>query len=456
MIKRLLSIILLATCMAGIAQEHKISGTITGLENENLYLMRLMGEKRKIIDTVQTDITGAFIFNVPSYREAGMYVVIKGPGQAVELIYNHEDIQFTTSGFSVDNGIQVISSVENLIYYDYLSIKGMNMYKMDVLGTLLNNYPPNDGFFQEALKQYKFLQNQLNERIDELIGNNPLTLASRYLKTDRPTFVNPTLSNDEQNKLLKQHYFDEVDFNDTMLIRSTFLTSKAVGYLSLFQNNANSQEELEKYMLMGVDSILDHAQINQQVYEFLIDFIIHGFESIGFEKGLEHIANASTLNQFCENTERKLKLENKLELIKKLAIGQPAPGFTTVDIVGKEVALSEIEAKKTLLVFWASWCPHCDKIMSVINSYYEGGKNIEVISISIDENKDDLMESLAENSYNWINVAELKGWNGPIVEEYGIVATPSIFVLDENKIIVGKPVGKKELEKYLGVNDNDR
>lgn len=449
MIKKLLVIILLTAGITGIAQEYRISGTITGLENEDLYLMQLRGENRNIIDTAQTDITGAFTFIVPGDSETGMYVVIKGPGQAVELIYNNEDIQFTTSGFAVDDGIQIISSVENLIYYDYLSIKGMNMYKLDVLGALMKNYPPNDEFFQEAVKQYEFLQNQLNERVNELIGNNPLTLASRYLKTDRPVFVDPTLSNDEQNLLLKQHYFDEVDFNDTMLIKSTFLTSKVVGYLSLYQNNANSQEELEDYMLMGVDSVLSHAQINQQVYEFIVEFLIRGFESIGFEKGLEHIANASTLDQFCENTERKLKLENKLELIKKLAIGQPAPDFITTDIDGEEIVLSKIDANKTLLVFWASWCPHCDEIMSVINSYYDGGKNIEVIAISIDESEDDLMKSIKDGSYSWVHIAELQGWNGPIIEEYSIVATPSIFVLDEDKKIIGKPVGEKELVTFF-------
>jgi len=215
-------------------QQHSISGTISDLENEKLYLMRLMGENRSIIDTAQTDITGAFTFIATEELEPGMYMVIKGQGQAVELIYNNENIQFTTSGFAADDGIQIISSVENLIYYDYLGIKGMNMYKLDVLGALIANYPPNDKFYQDALKQYELLQNKLNERIDELINNNPLTLASKYLKTDRPTFVDPTLSNDEQNLFLKQHYFDDVDFSDTMLIRSTFLTSKVVGYLFSF------------------------------------------------------------------------------------------------------------------------------------------------------------------------------------------------------------------------------
>ena len=449
MIKSLFVVLFVFVSVVGISQEHSINGTITGLENESLYLMQLMGEKRNVVDTVQTDLTGAFIFNMPEERESGMYLIINGPGKAIELIYNNEDIQFVTTGFGNDDDIQVVSSVENLIYYDYLSIKGINLYKLDVLKSLLSNYPPDDDFYSEALKQYTFLQTQIDTRVDELISNNPLTLASRYLRTDRPVFANHMLSDNDQNIYLKQHYFDNVDFSDTMLIRSTFLTSKVVTYLSLFQMNANSQVELEDNMLMGVDTVLYYAGANQEVYEFLIDFLIHGFESIGFEKGLEHIANASTLDQFCENTERKLKLENKLELIKKLAIGQPAPNFTTVDIDGNKIVLSEIVANKTVLVFWASWCPHCDEIMPLINSNYDNGNNYEVITISIDESKEDLMKSLKESNYGWINIAELNGWNGAIVEEYGIVATPSIFVLDENKIIIGKPIGKKELASFL-------
>ncbi len=433
----------------GFAQEYIINGTINGLENENIYLMRLLGEKRKIVDTTVTDNTGAFSFSCSDEMLPGMYVVINGPGKAVELIYNRENIQFITSGFENDDGIQIISSVENLIYYDYLGIKGRNLYKLDVLKNFLNNYPPVDDFYNEAVDKFVFLKDELNERIDELVENNQGTLAAKYLECDRPVIANPKLSIRDQQLYEKLHFFDNVDFNDTMLIRSTFLTSKAVGYLSLYQNDANSQEELEDFMLIGVDTILSHAGINQKVYEFLADFLIKGFESIGFEKGLIHIANNSVLDQFCENTERKLKLENKIELINKLAIGKVAPDFKAKDIEGNDIVLSEIKARKTVLIFWASWCPHCDEIMPVIDSFYGDRNELEVIAVSIDESEEDLRKSLAENGYGWINIAELKGWNGDIIEEYGIAATPSVFVLDENKRIIGKPLGKKEIPEFL-------
>ena len=264
-----------------------------------------------------------------------------------------------------------------------------------------------------------------------------------------PIIPDVTLDDAEQNLFLKNHFFDNVDFNDTMLIRSTFLSSKVVNYLSLYQMGATSQSELEDNMLMGVDTVFKYAASNQKIYEFVVDFLINGFESIGFEKGLEHIANASDFDQFCENTERKLKLENKLELIKKLAIGQTAPEIIANDIDGKKIVLSEISAPKTVLIFWASWCPHCEEIMPVIKSLYGDGSKFKVVAISIDESKETLLKYLKDADYNWINIAEFKGWDGKIIEEYGIVATPTIFVLDKNKKIISKPIGKEEVENAL-------
>ena len=134
----LLGIVILLTTFAGNAQEHKINGTISDLKNDNVYLMQIMGEKRMVIDTAKTDDTGAFTFYMPENQDIGMYTILKGKGQAIDLIYNNEDIQFTTTGTDPSDDINIISSIENLIYYDYLNIRGMNMYKMDLIRNLVS------------------------------------------------------------------------------------------------------------------------------------------------------------------------------------------------------------------------------------------------------------------------------------------------------------------------------
>ncbi len=449
----LLAFLLSLSFLSSAQKTKQINGSFAGLANEKMYLMRVSGENRKLVDTTQTDATGSFTFTLNEDSPIGMYIAIHGPGQAVELIYNHEDIQFVTTGFEGDDQVQIINSVENLLYYDYLFLKGNNLFKMDLLRPLLNQYPQNDPFYEQIANQYKGLKSQLEERINTLTKENPKALATHFIRTDAPVIAPLGLSAEAENKYLKTHYFDQVDFNDTILIQSSTLTSKVVQYMSLHQFNADSQNALEDQLLMAVDTILTKAAVNQQTYEFLVDFLVKGFEGIGFERGLEHIANSNQLEQFCENTERKAKLANKMEIIRKLALGQRAPEFSVTDLNGNLVVLDSIKATTTVLIFWASWCPHCDEIMPIIKSYYDitTRNELEVVTFSVDDSKEELMKAIEEGGYNWINVGELEGWEGPTINEYGIAATPTVFILGANKTILSKPLGKEKVRTDLKI-----
>jgi len=432
-------------------QSHQINGAINGLANEDVFLMRILGQNRAIVDTAATDHSGSFTFDLDENFPVGMYSIIYGPAQALELIYNNEDIRFISGGPSTQAPVQIIESVENLIYYDYLFLKGYNLYKMEMLESLLQTYPKDDDFYFSILEEYRGMGNQIAERVNTLSKENPNTIASRFIQTDSPLFTDPELSPEMRRQFQRSHYFDMTDFSDTMLIRSNILTTKIIGYLSLFQDKEMTKEIMEDNLLIGVDTILEKAMLDQQVYEFVIDFLIDGFQAVGFERGLEYVAMQNQLEQFCENTERKAELAGKMELIKKLAVGKTAPDFTTTDLHGKLIKLSNIKAKKIVLIFWASWCPHCDEILPELKKYYDplNTGELEIIAVSLDEERDDVQTSIDIGSYNWINIAELKGWDGPVVLEYGIAATPSLFVLDENKTIIGKPLNKFDLKRFL-------
>jgi len=448
--KYLITLVFLLNGLVTFSQ-NTINGTISGLPNEEVYLLRVAGDNQKIVDTAFTDMTGSFEMELQRDFPTGLYAIVGGKGNIIELIFNNENIRFVTGGNTPDAQVQIIESIENLIYYDYLSIKGTNLYKLDLLEPVLQYYPRDDDFYIETVVKVRHLQKQLIDRAYQLVAENPNTLASHFIRADKPVFAEPEIDPDLKKQYIIQHYFDEIDFTDSLLMRSNILTSRIVKYLSLYQEQGMTQEELENQLLVAVDTVLEKAFVDQKMYEYIIDFLIGGFEAIGFERGLEHIANQNMLNELCVNTERKAELENKMELIKKLAIGQPAPDFEVNDLNGNQVKLSNISAKKTILFFWASWCPHCENILPELLKMYdaENTGNIQIVAISIDESDEDLKKLIAENKLDWINIAELKGWDGPIVEEYGIVATPSIYLLDANKTIIGKPGNISELKSLL-------
>lgn len=433
------------------SQTFSINGTIAGHNESNVYLMRILGEKQKVVDTALSSPEGSFEFKLNKDFPIGMYAITGGPKQIVEIIYNKENIRFVSSGKDVGDNIQVIESVENLIWYDYLYLKALNKYKMEVIENILFNYPPDDEYFKISQTKYQQLQDLISNRALELLENNPGTFASHLIKVDKPVFAPSELKDADRQKYLINHHFDNTDFTDTLVLRSNILTAKIVRYLSLYQRPGLTQKQLEDRLIMAVDTVLEKAIVDQQVYEAVVGFLIKGFETIGFERGLEHIAEQNQLDELCVNSERKAELENKLELIKKLAIGKIAPDFSVSDISGENITLSEIKSEKTILVFWASWCPHCIEIMPVLQEFYNSSTRdeLEIIAISVDDNKDNFLNAITSHGLVWRNIAKLEGWEGPTVEEYGVVATPTIFILDKDKKILSKPTNKVKLRKEL-------
>jgi len=432
-------------------QEFSINGSIPGTENSKVYLMQILGEKQAIVDTAIVTDNGSFEFIVEKGFPVGMYQIIGGTKQRIEIIFNNENIRFVSSGSENGDNVQVIESVENLIWFDYLYSKGLSQYKMDVIETVLANYPEGDEYFNISKEKYKQVRDDFIKRTNELSNNNPNTIASKFIKTDKPVFAPIELNESQKQEYLIEHHFDNVDFNDTILLHSNLLNSKIVSYFTLFQGAGMKKEVFEDKLMVAVDTVLQRALVNQDVYESVVGFLIKGFEAIGFERGLEHIAEQNQLDELCVNSERKAQLENKLELIKKLSIGKIAPDFSTKDIEGNQITLSEIKSETTILLFWASWCPHCTDIIPVLKEYYNAGtpETLQVVAISVDQNEKDYRNSLKEHGLDWMNIAELKGWDGAVVEQYGVAATPTIFILDKDKKILAKPTNENSLRKAM-------
>ena len=65
-------------------------------------------------------------------------------------------------------------------------------------------------------------------------------------------------------------------------------------------------------------------------------------------------------------TDGKTTLQRRLG-IQNMKPGTKVPDFTLNDLNGDPLTLSEITESKTLILFWASWCPHCSEMISELN-----------------------------------------------------------------------------------------
>jgi len=150
-----------------------------------------------------------------------------------------------------------------------------------------------------------------------------------------------------------------------------------------------------------------------------------------------------------------LAIKSKLDILKNVAVGQPAPDFTLNTPEGTPLSLSSLKGKVVVIDFWASWCgpcrrenPHMVEIYNELNP-----KGVEFLGVSLDKDKAKWLKAIEDDGLIWKHVSDLKYWDSAAAKLYGVNGIPATVLIDQNGTIVAKKVFgdelKAEIEKLL-------
>lgn len=146
-----------------------------------------------------------------------------------------------------------------------------------------------------------------------------------------------------------------------------------------------------------------------------------------------------------------VRLRETLVRMKQTLAGNPAPDFILSSPGGREIALSDFKGKYVLLDFWASWCAPCLKevpnLKKIYAQYHPQG--FEILSVSLDDKKENWTNAIEKHDLNWQQVSSLKGWKCPVVRLYNVSGIPAMFLIDKEGRIVDSGLRGEELAEKM-------
>ncbi len=263
-------------------------------------------------------------------------------------------------------------------------------------------------------------------------------------------FTFSTFTVKAQNDIMSQ-YWEGVDFNDTTLISSHVMSDKLVEFFFSFTDG--DEQRFDSLSIAGLGFVLDKAKVNMRMYEYILDFSLNGYSSMGRDQVTEYLLNYPQLAEGEITVEEGVRLDSITEQYQKVKVGAKAPDYTGVDIDGKAYRLYDSKAEHIIIVFWSTDCEYCHDFLVAIRKNLSLTADFEFVTFALAENQDEVTKTVKKMRLPGYHFYDDLRWESKAFLDYHITSTPTVFILDAEHNIVCKPYDWYELKEWLKLNN---
>ena len=244
-----------------------------------------------------------------------------------------------------------------------------------------------------------------------------------------------------------QRYWDDVDFSDSTLVASQALSDKLVAFFYSFTDG--DERRFDSLSIVGLGVVLDKAKVNMRMYEYILDFALNGYSSMGRDKVTDYLLNYPQLAEGEIAMEEGLRLDSITEPYQKVKVGAHVPDVEGITIDGKNYHLYSSDAERIILVFWSTDCEYCHDFLVHIRKNLDLKSDFELVTFALADSKDEVLQTVKKMRLPGYHFYDALRWESKPFLDYHVTSTPLVLVLDAERTIVCKPYDWDDLKEWL-------
>lgn len=455
-----LSLILLLS-LNGIAQPgYQIRMKVSGLRDTTAYLGYYYGESTFIKDTARINHAGEFTFDGKQTLPQGVYFLVLNKTRVFEFVVSQDQhFLLETSTSDYVKNMKVTGDVDNKLFFENMVFNMERHKEAEPFIKVLQDSSLNENQKKDAREAFTKINDKVLAYQDRIIKEHPTTLTARLFKANKPIQipdppVKPDGSIDSlfQLKWYREHFFDNFDLADDALIRlpRPIYQEKVNEYLDkLFAPQADTLKQ-------ALTKVINKAKKNQETYKYAVWINVLKFQNpeiMGLDAVFVHLYDtyfAKGDMNFWANEQLRKNLKDHADRLRKSLIGMKGPNLIMQDANLQPRELYNIKNKYTIIYIFDPDCGSCKKETPKLVDFYSKKKwDVEVFAVSADTSMAKMRDYIKEMGMKWITVNGPRTYVGPYQDLYDANSTPTIYVLDRQKKIIGKKIPAEKLDDFL-------
>ena len=416
----------LLTFMAyGLQSQVRINVEIENYDDSLFYLMKYKSNDTFISIGKSSISSKRKVFKNKDNYEEGIYLLADSRYNPIFEIFIGKDQKFSLHVEELMdlNAYKVKGSKETSKYFEINSKISYNRLHIKALESEMEYFPDN----ARKIDSIKSMQNEYLESI-KIKNLNSFLVTCISLNKE---VVVPQEYKDNSEQYIIDHYFDNMRFDDIRILNTRLLKNKLDDYFGNYISKRTPEVICQK-----IDDLVNKINDTESSIR---DYILWYLYSKYFNP--EDVRNELVYICLIDNYFSRLEIENvtenirnemkkRADVLRKITIGQTAPALSYIDDNGNEISLEDVDSKYTVLFFYKPDCQRCIRDKRILELVRKRRDDIVVLSINISED-------------NYKNVSR------NIINQYDIMTTPTIYLLDENKEIIAKHIESEEVEFHI-------
>ncbi|CAN5838591.1 hypothetical protein BH11BAC4_BH11BAC4_02190 [soil metagenome] len=447
------------------AQGYHVTLQSPGYTSGIVYLAYHYGKNLNVADSGAFSNKGLAVFKGAAKLPGGIYsIVFPGKNLSADFFIDKEQqISINADTTNLTNMV-VNGSKENLLFQQYqkfVSAKGKLLQQERIAYNVSKTKV--DSVLHEA--NYTRYNKELTDYRDNVVKTQPKSMMAVLFNAMKeppyPTKVPVTHQDSLDNyNFYKAHYWDGITFMDERIIRTPFFLPKLERYYREVMPQASDS------IIKDVDYKLLLARTAPEMYKFLLNWFTDEYinpKYMGQDAVFVHL-----FEKYHSKGVSSWLNEKQMDVITRRAymqmsnlIGEKAADLEMVDTMGKPAPLYGVDAAYTVVIFWDPTCGHCKEEVPKVDSIYRASwkaLGVKIYAVLAEDQKPEWLKYLSEHHIgDWINVYQTKEMADAVTASqkpgfrqlYDVTSTPTLYLLDKEKRIIGKKLTWKQLNDLL-------